>query len=72
MNTADFIKNAVLLDRQTKVQSELKIQKSIRKAVDEENYEWQTIRVEKTETLKLNSHFENSRFSFGIGVGIHI
>jgi len=53
MNTAQSIKNVVLLDRQIKLQSRVKIQKSIEKAVDQENYEWQTIRVEKDGNVEI-------------------
>jgi predicted Holliday junction resolvase-like endonuclease len=53
MNTADSIKNIVLLDRQTKQPAHRKIQNSIEHAIDRENYEWQTLRVEKDGKIKV-------------------
>jgi predicted Holliday junction resolvase-like endonuclease len=44
MKTAS-IQNIILLDRQTNDKSHKKTQKSIEKAIDKENYCWQTIRV---------------------------
>lgn len=47
MNTAESIKNIVLLDRQTKTPQHRKIQKSIERVIEREKYEWQTLRVGK-------------------------
>jgi len=47
MNTATSIKNIVLLDREAKQPGHQKIQKSIERVIDQENYEWQTLRVRK-------------------------
>lgn len=47
MNTAESIKNIVLLDRQTKPPQHRKIQKSIERVIEREKYEWQTLRVGK-------------------------
>jgi predicted Holliday junction resolvase-like endonuclease len=47
MNTATSIKNIVLLDRQARELEHRKIQKSIERVIDRENYEWQTLRVRK-------------------------
>jgi predicted Holliday junction resolvase-like endonuclease len=53
MNTEDTIKNIVMLDRQTKRQAHLKVQKSIEKAIHKDNYEWQTIRIKEDGSIKI-------------------
>jgi hypothetical protein len=53
MNTAEKMKNIVLLDRQTTQTAHQKIQKSIETVVDHEKYEWQTLRVEKNGEIKI-------------------
>jgi len=45
MKNSDRIKSVVLLDRQAKLPDRHRLQRSIRKAVEAEKYEWMTIRV---------------------------
>jgi len=46
------IKNIILLDRQTKKGEEKKIQKSVEKVIEKENYEWQTLRIQENSEIK--------------------
>lgn len=45
MKEKERIKNIILLDRATKNKGHRKVQKSIEKVIERENYEWQTMRV---------------------------
>jgi len=47
MKNTDGMRNIVLLDRERKDASARKLQKSIEKTIESENYEWQTIRIDE-------------------------
>jgi predicted Holliday junction resolvase-like endonuclease len=53
MNTADSIKNIVLLDKKTNQEKHKKIQKSIERVVERNNYDWVTIRIQKDGAIDL-------------------
>jgi predicted Holliday junction resolvase-like endonuclease len=52
MKAPEPIKNIILLDRETKDGNQRTIQKSIKKVVEQENYEWQTLRVQEDGKIK--------------------
>ena len=53
MKSANAIKNIVLLDRKVEGSSHRQLQRSIERAVERENYEWQTLRVLEDGKIKL-------------------
>jgi len=53
MNSEKSIKDIVLLDKQTANSAHKKIQESIERTINQENYEWQTLRVEKDGSIKI-------------------
>jgi predicted Holliday junction resolvase-like endonuclease len=53
MNSEKATKNIVLLDKQTTNAAHKKIQESIERAINREKYEWQTLRVEKDGSIKV-------------------
>lgn len=52
MNTAETIKNIVLLDRRTSQLRHRKLQQSIERVIDQEKYYWQTLCVGKNGEIK--------------------
>jgi len=53
MKAPDPIKNIILLDREEKGTDHRALQKSIEKVVENENYEWQTLRVQEDGKIKV-------------------
>jgi len=53
MKDSDSIKGILLLDREAKDGNHRAIQKSIEKVVEQENYEWQTLRVQEDGKIKV-------------------
>ena len=52
MKAPEPIKNIILLDRQAKDGNHRALQKSIERVVEQENYEWQTLRVQEDGKIK--------------------
>ena len=53
MKSADAIKNIVLLDRKAEGSGHRQLQRSIERAVERENYEWQTLRILEDGKIKV-------------------
>lgn len=53
MKAPEPIKNIILLDREEKGTDHRALQKSIKKVVEHENYEWQTLRVQEDGKIKV-------------------
>ena len=49
----ESIKNIILLDRQEKGTDHRAVQKSIERVVEQENYEWETLRVQEDGKIKV-------------------
>ena len=53
MKDSDSIKKILLLDREAKDGNHRAVQRSVEKAVERENYEWQTLRVQEDGKIKV-------------------